>query len=284
MRTPTGHSPRQRAPCDHGVSRWLDWMISRSVFQPQLLCGSRISWRVRGWPLQTLWDAGFTVQPNQQPTGLPSHVRSVWPSEAPGRSQEWLPKRPSPGSFSLERSTSHQNTALLCQVLAAIPSLVPAAAWAEVLGWAQPACPGTALPPACAQEGSWDGAAGGTCCLDPSRKHHPGVPSAGSWLCSHGSSCSCPGTGFGLSPPFPGWLGMPLPRAWGSLCQTRAGWFYTTWSSLKWEITGELLQGKCAFHIITPSCYSMEPRNYPRGSQLLPAEWLGWWTGSTLQG
>lgn len=58
---------------------------------------------------------------------------------------------------------------------------------------------------------------------DPSRKHHPGVPSAGSRLCSRGSSWNCPRTGVGrqwraqapsrLPPLFPGWLGMPLPRA-----------------------------------------------------------------------
>lgn len=164
-----------------------------------------------------VWDAdlsrplGCCIYSAAQPAGLPSHTTSVWPTEALGRSQEWLPKRPSPGSFPL--AEEHKPPEAWSAVSGAGSGSQPRAQGrlSRILRWAraelscvqaQPALPCSPLP---AGQLGW-GREG-----DSSRKLHPGVPSAGSRLC-------CPRTGVGRhrgasapssfsSPP------MPLPRA-----------------------------------------------------------------------
>lgn len=96
------------------------------------------------------------------------------------------------------------------------------------------------------QEGSWDGAAeaaGSRCCpwfgrntIQECHLLGPGqvdMPVQG---------------GKHVSPLCPVWVGMLVCwRLWGRLCEGRAGWFYTTWLSLEWEIAKELVWGKHAF-------------------------------------
>lgn len=208
MRTPTGHSPRQHAPADHGVSRWLGWMISRGAFQPQLFCDSRISWRVGCWPLQTSGMLYLQCSTTSRFAFSHNICLTHWGSgEKPGMTS----KEAKPWIFSLGRGAQAPRSLVCCVGTGRGSQPRAQGRLSRILRWAraelscvraQPALPCSPLP---AGQLGW-GREG-----DSSRKLHPGVPSAGSRLC-------CPRTGVGRhrgasapssfsSPP------MPLPRA-----------------------------------------------------------------------
>lgn len=261
MRTPTGHSPRQHALADCGESRCLDWMISREFRD------SRIFWCVRCWPPQTLWDAVFTVQSNQQPTGLPSHVKSVWPSEALGRSQERLPKRPSPGSFSLAEEHKPPENWSAVSGAGSAPERCARGFWAEFLRWdgqgrAVPACPGTAMPCPAAGMGQLRQLEAGAA-RDPSSRNtiqecHLLGPGQAAVAAPAPALAQVWGGDGDLQLP-EGFLLSSLPRgSWGSLCQGRAG------SPIVTEMRSNRRVSPRKACFLNPSCYSMELRKSPQ--------------------